>query len=409
LTADDRSGTVFCMAIGDGEVQRRTPNPGSQSALRQDNSQRIISALLGAGPSSQAELSRLTGLSTATVSNIVGVLTERGIISTTPTTSSGRRALSVRLADTGAIAIGIFFGRSHLRALCVSPDYRVVAEECVDLDPHTAASSAVDVAAEVLPRLRRQHGLDAAAVLGVGVGIPAPVDRRTMTVVEDRILPEWAGIRAAELEDRLGGPVYLGNDADLGALAEMTWGVHGEAKHLVFLRVGSGIGAGLILDGAPYRGNIGVTGEIGHLPVGDGTRSCSCGRTGCLETVASTRSMVELLANTGAVASTSDLMDSALAGDARTLAVIGRAGEAIGHALALVANLINPRVVVIGGPVAALGDSLLKPVRVGLERHAIARVAESTELVLSTLGDRGSALGAATLVLQQPGIPLARW
>jgi predicted NBD/HSP70 family sugar kinase len=398
------------MAIGDGDVQRRTDNPGSQSALRQDNQQRVLAALVSAGPSSQAELSRHTGLSTATVSNIVRELAERGLVSTSPSTSSGRRALSVRLSSNGAIAVGLSFSRSHLRLVVTSPDYSVLAEECVDFAPHTPVAGTVDVAAALLADLRARHGLADAAVLGVGVAVPAPVDRDAGTVVEGSAVPEWADVSAAGLEARLGYPVFVDNDADLGALAEITWGPHGGARHLVFVTVSGGIGAGLILGGAPYRGNIGVTGEIGHLPVGDPGRLCRCGRAGCLETVASTRSMIEgLRPTTGAGASTESIIAAARDGDATTLGVVDRAGRAIGHALAIVANLVNPRVLVIGGPLVPLGEILLAPVRQGLAAHSIDRVTRSTELVFSELGDRGHALGAASLVLQQPAIPIVRW
>jgi predicted NBD/HSP70 family sugar kinase len=398
------------MAINDGDVQRRTDNPGSQSALRQDNQQRVLAALVSAGPSSQAELSRHTGLSTATISNIVRELAERGLVSTSPSTSSGRRALSVRLSSNGAIAVGVSFSRSHLRLVVTSPDYSVLAEECVDFAPQTPVTEAVDVAAALLPDLCRRHGLADAALLGVGVAVPAPVDRNAGAVLEGSAVPDWAGVRATDLEDRFRSAVYIDNDADLGALAEITWGTHGGAKHLVFVTVSGGIGAGLILGGAPYRGNIGITGEIGHLPVGDPELLCRCGRAGCLETVASTRSMIDLLRPvTGAATSTDDIIGAAQRGEAATLGVVERAGRAIGHALAIVTILVNPGVLVIGGPLVPLGEILLAPIRQSLAAHSIERVTRSTELVFSELGDRGHALGAASLVLQQPGIPLLRW
>jgi predicted NBD/HSP70 family sugar kinase len=397
------------MAIDDGDVQRRTDNPGSQSALRQDNQQRVMAALVSAGPASQAELSRHTGLSTATISNIVRELSDRGLVSTSPSTSSGRRALSVRLSSNGAIAVGVSFARSHLRLVVTSPDYSVLAEECVDVPPHSPVSRAVDVAAAVLADVRSRHGLGNAAVLGVGVAVPAPFDRRTQAVVAGTALPEWAGTRATELEQRFGYPVFIDNDADLGALAEITWGSFGGVKHLVFVTVGGGIGAGLILNGASHRGNIGITGEIGHLPVGDPQRRCRCGRSGCLETVASTRSMIDLVgARSRPATSTADLLAAALDGDPVTRGVIDRAGRAIGHALAIVANLVNPQVLVLGGPLVPLGGILLDPVRDGLAAHSIDRVADSTRVVLSELGDRGHALGAASLVLQQPTVPGGR-
>jgi predicted NBD/HSP70 family sugar kinase len=200
-------------------------------------------------------------------------------------------------------------------------------------------------------------------------------------------------------------PVFADNDANLGALAQVTWGPHGAVSNLMFLKIGSGIGAGLILNGAPYYGNIGVTGEIGHATISEHGLICRCGNRGCLETVASTAIMIELLSRGAHTPLTAkDIVGRALAGDAATLRVVDDAGVAVGRAVANVANLINPEVIVVGGPLAELGEVLLEPIRRGLMRHAVPVVGESTSLAMSSLGDRAEALGAAALVFQHQGI-----
>ena len=393
------------MPVRNTSSSRRPRNPGSQTALRQSNQQRIIQSLLSGGPSTQAELSRQTGLSTATISNIVKSMAERGLVTTEPTTSSGRRALAVSLAGNGAVSVGIDFGRRHLRIVIASLDYRVVAEEAISLPLGNPAAASLDAAAILLDRMLEESGVERSAVLGVGVGIPGPIDRRTATVVEGAILPEWVGMSRAELEARINFPVHIDNDADLGALAEVTWGSQAGVSNLVFIKVGSGIGAGLILNGMQFRGNIGVTGEIGHTPTYDHGLICRCGNRGCLETVASTTIMLELLSrNAEAPISTSDIVRQALEGDQATLRVVDDAGVAIGRSLANIANLINPQVIVVGGPLPSLGELLLGPIRRGLLRYTVPRIAETTDLVMSALGDRAEALGATALVLQQPGI-----
>ncbi|MGG5171908.1 ROK family transcriptional regulator [Pseudarthrobacter sp. J1738] len=379
----------------------RTKNPGSQSALRKQNQQRIIQTLTS-GPATQAELARQTGLSTATVSNIVKVMQAGGLVATEPVTSSGRRALNVRLNSNGAVAMGIDFGRRHIRVVLASLGYHVVAEEAVALPLGHSADLGIEAAVKLLDKLLEKTGTQRENVVGVGVGIPGPIDRRTGTVAQGAILPEWVGINILQhLEETLKFPVIVDNDANLGALSEVTWGPHTGVENLMFIKIGSGIGAGLILNGFPYYGNVGITGEIGHATINEHGIICRCGNRGCLETIASTTIMIELLGrgHHGQI-SPEDIVTKALERDSATLRVIDDAGLAVGRALGNVANLINPEVIVVGGPLAGLGDLLLEPIRRGLIRHAVPVVGDSTRVTMSSLGERAEALGAAALVFQ---------
>jgi predicted NBD/HSP70 family sugar kinase len=386
-------------------TRSKPQNPGSQSALRQLNQQRIIETLMG-GPATQAELARQTGLSTATVSNIVKIMQESGLASTEPITSSGRRALNVRLNSNGAVAVGIDFGRRHLRVVLASLSYHVIAEESVMLPLGHQSEEGIQAALVLLEKLLRETGVERSAVVGAGVGIPGPIDRRTGTVAQGAILPEWVGINILQhLEDTLKFPVFVDNDANLGAWSEVTWGPHTGVNNLMFLKIGSGIGAGLILNGAPYYGHVGITGEIGHATIHEQGLVCRCGNRGCLETIASTTTMIELLSRgEDRPLTPADIVRKALARDSATLRVVDDAGLAVGRALGNVANLINPEVIVVGGPLAGLGNLLLDPIRRGLVRHAVPVIGETTTLTMSSLGDRAEALGAAALVFQHAGI-----
>lgn len=386
-------------------TRSKPKNPGSQSALRQLNQQRIIETLMG-GPATQAELARQTGLSTATVSNIVKIMQDSGLAFTEPITSSGRRALNVRLNSKGAVAVGIDFGRRHLRVVLASLSYHVIAEESVMLPLGHQSEEGIQAAVVLLEKLLRESGVDRSAIVGAGVGIPGPIDRRTGTVAQGAILPEWVGINILQhLEDTLKFPVYVDNDANLGAWSEVTWGPHTGVENLMFLKIGSGIGAGLILNGAPYYGNVGITGEIGHATIHEQGLVCRCGNRGCLETIASTTTMIELLSRgEDRPLTPADIVRKALARDPATLRVVDDAGLAVGRALGNVANLINPEVIVVGGPLAGLGNLLLDPIRRGLVRHAVPVIGETTTLTMSSLGDRAEALGAAALVFQYAGI-----
>jgi predicted NBD/HSP70 family sugar kinase len=398
---------LWTMPVAAGDSASGVRNPGSQAALRQLNEQRIVEALTALGSATQVEISNHTGLSAATVSNIVKRMTKRGLVVTTPTTRSGRRALSVRLNTRGAIAVGVDFGRRHVRVALASYHRTLIGERAADLPFGHKAADSIEVARTILAELLAEHELDERAVLGVGVGIPGPVDRRTWTIVPGRNLPEWEGISVLnEIQQRMKHPIFLDNDANFGALAQVTWGEHLAVDNLVFIKIGSGIGCGLIVNGAPFYGHLGVTGEIGHATVDPYGPACLCGNRGCLETIASTSTMIDRLDHgTGARLTTEDIIRNAARADAATIRVVEDAGLAIGRALADVANLLNPEVIVIGGPLADLGEVLLAPVRRGLVRNALPIVGETTSVVMSPLGDRAEVLGAVALVLQQRMAP----
>ncbi|MGN7800002.1 ROK family protein [Leifsonia sp. 22587] len=389
------------MTATPGLIPRGARNPGSQGALRHLNQERLVEFLLANGPSTQAELARGTGLSTATVSNIVRDMATKGVVATSPVTSSGRRALLVQLTDTGDVAVGVDFGRRHVRIVLATLGYDVIAEEQVALEPGYDVLGAVREASSLLDRMLVEGGHDRESVLAVGVGIPGPIDRRTGTVLQGAILPEWVGITRRELEDVFGFPVMVDNDANLGALAEVTWGANRGERNIIFVKIGTGIGAGLILNGQPYYGFLGITGELGHTPVAEHGVICRCGNRGCLESVASTSVMLESLGRgAGAAVTTADILRRGLDKDPAVLRVVSDAGTAIGRAIGNIANVINPELVLIGGPLVGLGDALLDPIRHGIQHNALPIIAGTTSVRVSSLGDRAESLGAAAIVIQ---------
>lgn len=389
------------MTAAQGPAPRGAHHPGSQGALRHQNQERIVEFLLVNGSSTQAELARGTGLSTATVSNIVRDMAAKGVVVTSPVTSSGRRALLVQLTDTGDIAVGVDFGRRHVRIVLSTLGYEVIAEEEMPLPLGYDVSGAVDQAADLLDRMLEAGAHDRQSVLAVGIGIPGPIDRRTGTVLQGAILPEWVGVRLRDLENTFRFPVVVDNDANLGALAEVKWGVNRGVRNLIFVKIGTGIGAGLILNGLPYHGHLGITGELGHTPVVEHGVICRCGNRGCLETIASTSVMIESLSHgANAPVSTADILRRGRERDPSVLRVVSDAGTAIGQAIGNIANVINPELVLIGGPLVGLGEALLEPIRRGIQNNAIPVIAQTTLVRISSLGDRAESLGAAGLVIQ---------
>jgi predicted NBD/HSP70 family sugar kinase len=199
----------------------------------------------------------------------------------------------------------------------------------------------------------------------------------------------------------LGMPVRVENDANLGALAEIVWGAGRGCSDLAYVKVSSGVGAGLVLGGRLYRGSAGTAGELGHLTLDESGPICRCGNRGCLETFASAEAVLEPLRRThGAGLALSEAIELASAGDVGCARSIADAGRALGVAIAGLCNLLAPQRVIVGGDLARAGELLLEPVREVARRSSIAAMRE-TELSAGVLGERAEVLGAVALVLRE--------
>ena len=192
------------------------------------------------------------------------------------------------------------------------------------------------------------------------------------------------------------------NDANLGALAEAAFGAGRDAGDLVYLKVSSGIGAGLILNGRLYRGSSGLAGELGHVLVDPDGIVCRCGNRGCLETVAATSALVDCLRPAlGDDLTVAAMLEAARAGDAACQQAIADAGRALGQVVATLLNVLNPEMLIVGGDLAAAGDLLLDGLRESVARAALPETSRGAELVAGVLGERAQVLGALALVVSE--------
>lgn len=238
--------------------------PGSQSSLHRANLERVVRAVRLAGSLTQAEIARTTGLSAATVSNIVRELKDGGTVEVTDTSAGGRRARSVSLSGDAGIVIGVDFGHTHLRVAVGNLAHQVLAEESEPLDVDASWADGFNRAEALVGRLIADIGVGLEKVIGVGLGVPGPIDVESGTLGSTAILPGWAGINPRqELSQRLGVPVYVDNDANLGALGELVWGSGRGVKDLAYIKVASGVGSGLVINGQIYRGPGGTAGRSG--------------------------------------------------------------------------------------------------------------------------------------------------
>ncbi|MFC9603518.1 ROK family protein [Streptomyces niveus] len=379
--------------------------PGSQSSLHRANLERVVRAVRMAGSLTQAEIARSTGLSAATVSNIVRELREGGTVDVTPTSAGGRRARSVSLSGDAGIVIGVDFGHTHLRVAVGNLAHQVLAEESEPLDVDASSAYGFGRAEELVERLIEATGIGRQKVIGVGLGVPGPIDVVSGTLGSTSILPGWTGINPGEeMAGRLGVPVYVDNDANLGALGELVWGSGRGVKDLAYIKVASGVGAGLVIEGQIYRGPGGTAGEIGHITLDESGPVCRCGNRGCMETFTAARYVLPLLRSShGRDLTMERVVQLAREGDPGCRRVIADVGRHIGSGVANLCNLLNPSRVVLGGDLAEAGELVLAPIRESVSRYAIPSAARQLSVLPGALGGRAEVLGALALVLSEMG------
>jgi len=379
--------------------------PGSQSSLHRANLERVVRAVRLAGSLTQAEIARSTGLSAATVSNIVRELKDGGTVEVTPTSAGGRRARSVSLSGDAGIVVGVDFGHTHLRVAVGNLAHQVLAEEAEPLDVDASAAQGFDRAEQLVKRLIEATGLGAGKVIGVGLGVPGPIDVTSGTLGSTAILPGWKGTNPREeLAGRLGVPVSVDNDANLGALGELVWGSGRGVKDLAYIKVASGVGAGLVINGQIYRGPGGTAGEIGHITLDESGPVCRCGNRGCLETFTAARHVLDLLRSShGPDLTIERMVQLAREGDPGCRRVVADVGRYIGSGAANLCNLLNPSRIVLGGDLAEAGELVLAPIRDSVARYAIPSAAQRLSVVPGALGGRAEVLGALALVLNEMG------
>lgn len=386
-------------------VRESMETPGSQTSLHRANLERVVRAVRMAGSLTQAEIARGTGLSAATVSNIVRELKDGGTVEVTPTSAGGRRARSVSLSGDAGIVIGVDFGHTHLRVAVGNLAHQVLAEESEPLDVDASSAQGFGRAEQLVNRLIETTGISPGKVIGVGLGVPGPIDVESGTLGSTSILPGWTGINPSEeLAARLGVPVYVDNDANLGALGELVWGSGRGVKDLAYIKVASGVGAGLVIDGHIYRGPGGTAGEIGHITLDESGPVCRCGNRGCLETFTAARYVLPLLRPShGPDLTMERVVQLAREGDPGCRRVIGDVGRHIGSGVANLCNLLNPSRVVLGGSLAEAGELVLAPIRDSVSRYAIPSAGRQLSVLPGALGARAEVLGALALVLSEMG------
>ncbi|QOV38478.1 ROK family protein [Streptomyces ferrugineus] len=355
-------------------------------------------------------LQQATGLSRATVGQRLDRLFRAGWLregAGGPVDSplGGRPAITLEFDDTHAVVLAADLETRHARAAVLSLTGEILAEHSGTLVVEDGPQAVLGELAHWFAELLEKAGRQAGEVCGIGLAVPGPVDSETGRVVQPPIMPGWDGydIRgrlARAFGEQTGAgpvPVLVDNDANLMAYGEQRTG-YPRCSAFVLVKVSTGIGAGVVVDGSVFRGIDGGAGDIGHIRVGADAQ-CRCGSYGCLAAVASGGAVARRLAETGVpAASGSDVRDLLASGHPGAAALAREAGRQVGDVLATVVTLLNPGVLMIAGDLA--GTPFLTGVRELLYQRALPRSTAHLDVVTSKLGERAGLIGAGALVVE---------
>jgi predicted NBD/HSP70 family sugar kinase len=360
---------------------------------------------------SRAELSRRTGLSRSTISAIVNELLSTGLVreAYAGVSTGGRRPIMLEFQDQASSIVGIELGATHIS--CVLTDLRcaVKARWATSLPVRDEPELALEQMVSGVHSVLKAGGVEPSRLLGIGVAVPSPVDSKRPGELLPLIVPKWRGYNiGAQLDKSFARPVFIDNDANLGALAELWWVAGPEVKNLAYIKVATGIGAGLIIDGRIFRGSAGVAGEIGHTAIDSSGARCTCGLNGCLTTFIGTQFLLARAADYARASGSprpapktlDELVTAALAGEPNAVELIRYTGQRLAIGVANMLNLLNPDTVVLGGGITRAGDLLVGAVRETVGKMSLAESISHADIRVSALDEWGIAVGAATLVLE---------
>ncbi len=359
---------------------------------------------------SRTGLAEEMGLTRAAVTLIVNDLLENGVILEAESRAipNGRPPVVLEINPKRGLVAAVDMGATHVNIALADFSAKIIEETSLPFDIKQGPQVCLVEVRRILQELLDQYGISISEIMAVGVGVPGPVIKDAGMVMSPPIMPGWDRYPIRKtLEEAWGCPVSLNNDAELGALGEWAYGAGRGEKNLAFIKVGSGIGAGLIINQQIYGGTTGSAGEIGHITIEENGPLCTCGNHGCMEAFAGgnaiaiqARKMVQtgkrtLLSNIPLENITArEVAESARRGDLPSQEIIMRAGTFIGIAIAGVVNLFNPSAVIIGGGVAQAGDLLTTSIRQAVRDRSLHASEQSVHITTAMLGQRSSLICA---------------
>jgi len=387
---------------------------GDNRAIREVNRSIILDLVRRGGRISRTELARRSKLTKPTVSTIIFELLDQGVVREVgfgeSVSGGGRPARMLEFNDAAAAYLGIHFGvrQTTVAVADARGVIRLVrGRPAVHGQPGRSMTEIRLLVAEALRAAR----VPRSRVEAVGATVPGLVDHASGTCVLAPNL-DWRDFPLRDaLADELRVPVVVNNITQASAVAEGRQGAARGVRSYVWVYVGSGVGAGVVIDGRLFYGQSGFSGEIGHCPVVEDGPACACGRRGCLEAVASSMALARAvheavarkesttLAHCREPIGTAQIAEAAADGDQVALRILTQAAEHLGRGISFLLNVLNPEMIVLGGPVALAGEGFLREVRGAVARHAL--LPHGVAVVPSTLGDKAELTGAVLLAMER--------
>jgi len=383
--------------ISPGALDRHVNALGSSAASE------LFQILRDGRPRTRTELSAITGLARSTVALRIDALMKLGLVGSVGDAAStgGRPSSQFAITASGRVVLGVDVGASHIRIAVSDLTGGVLAQAT---DRHDVAEGPEGVLTWVIAeaeRLLAATGRGPSDVIAIGIGLPGPVEHSTGRPINPPIMPGWDRFDVPGfLSPSFEAPVLVDNDVNIMALGERehAWP---DVDHLIFVKVATGIGSGVISGGLLQRGAQGTAGDIGHVYVARGAEvPCACGNRGCLEALASGPAIGRALSATGLTASSSqDVVELVKRGNIDAIQAVRQAGRDIGEVLTTCVSLINPSAIVIGGALAQAGEHLIAGVREVVYMRSMPLATEHLQITQSKTGPDAAVLGASMLAI----------
>jgi len=348
----------------------------------------------------------------------VAGLLEQGVLEPTgerqPT--GGRRAGTLRLSRGLGVLVGVALGATGLEVGILAPDLELLAHHSEPADVRDGPAAVLTRVRTLMRELLKRAGVRVRDVIAIGIGVPGPVDFELGQLANPPLMPEWDAYSIRDdLRADFSAPVFVDNDVNVMALGEL-WRMQRGLRNFLVIKVGTGIGCGIVCHGRVYRGANGSAGDVGHICVDPAGPRCHCGNLGCVETMAAgpaiaraateaahsgqSALLAQMLAERGTL-KLQDVAQASRAGDVAAHAIVQRSGALIGQMLASIVNFHNPSHVFIGGSVQRVGPLFLAAVRQSVYHRSLALSTRHLEIQYTPLGERAGLIGAAVLAMQE--------
>ncbi|HEX7736943.1 MAG TPA: ROK family transcriptional regulator [Ktedonobacteraceae bacterium] len=373
-----------------------------QHRVRESNRTLVLNYIREHTTVPRSDLAPYTGLSRTAIGNIVDELLKEGIVQQEEhRMGDDRRTNLLSFNTTAGYVLGGTLGSQHLTLLLADLSGQQKQHLEVPFSLSKGPEEALPLLAKLLRVFVAQQQVAWEMIVGIGLGIVSPLALLPQKTALPAAFARWANVDIQRvLEDELGVPIYLDNDGNMGALGESRYGAGRNEGNLIYVKVGSSISGGLILNHEIYRGYAGTAGEIGHIPVDLNGHLCQCGRSGCLETVAGKNGiLLEVQRFFPTLTTLPQVIEAARSGDAACAGALARAGRYLGFVLAGLVNTLNPSLIVLDGSTMQAGELILQSLRLAIETHSLPTSFARTRVTLAECNGLAMPLGGVATIL----------